>query len=243
MEFPKNDSPFILNNIDEVSEFSNRLDLYMNQKNGFALSYINLPNFYKYCLTIGESGGRLFAAALDLKITFVMLYMDDHGSGISESGFKFSGDNAITCSEEEFIRKCDMLYYYSNFIYRFRAFFDKLMGLLFLLFIPEEYDKYRKAKSRKQYFRDNFKNIPIVDNNLSNCIYNNIETFDNEFRTAEVHDTGTIRKDIYSETIFYKTKILKLIEYWNWLVTLLAYCERVFQAKFNESNSQNEGEE
>ena len=166
----ENNTPFKLNDIKEVQEFSNRLDLYMKKVTGSTLTYIDLPKFFQYCLSNKENGGRIFTAVLDLKITFVMLYKDIFCTGATESGFKFSKENAIKCGEEEFIRKCEMQYYYSNFIYRFRAFFDKYMGLLFLIYKPEEYNNYRHAKSRKKYFKDNFKNISQVDNSLSDTL-------------------------------------------------------------------------
>jgi hypothetical protein len=84
------------------------------------------------------------------------------------------------------------------FVLRYRAIWDKLMGVVLLLLEPENYQKYCKSKSRKKYFCDLLKKKggqwPIYAQGVSDTI----ETFDSRFRTAEAHGSGKLKKLIFN---------------------------------------------
>jgi len=134
---------FKLNSQEEVKLFQDRLNKYVSQRAQVALPHISLVDAYEV-LQSRKDGGRVFSALLDLQINFSLIFYDIHSTG-SIWNKKFSkskpSGTSVLDSEEIFSGKMDIHRYFSSFILRYRALFDKLMGLLILTYSPDEYDK------------------------------------------------------------------------------------------------------
>lgn len=87
---------------------------------------------------------------------------------------------------------------YSCFILRYRALWDKLMGFLVLLFKPNEYERFTKAKSRKNCFIKIAKEINCISEIFLLQIENILKDVDEKFRTQEAHGTGSLRNYTFS---------------------------------------------
>src|SRR5690606_17453071 len=130
----------------------------------------------------------------------------------------------------------------TSFTYRCRAFWDKYMGLLVLIYSPNEYEKYCKAKSRKKKFQslsNEWISFPIelqeslIQTLQQHPFYNElkgkniyptpfldilltfIDQLDNKYRTAEAHGTGAIRKWSLSMLPAEQSQDFALFSHWN----------------------------
>ena len=86
-----------------------------------------------------------------------------------------------------------------GFVLRYRALWDKIMGLLVVLLVPDRYEAFVKADSLKREF------LKVVGPTLALDVVENsiamVQEFDDDFRTAEAHGSGRLRKLIYTDTI------------------------------------------
>jgi len=210
--------PFTLKNREEVSKFEMVLQSYCS-KYKCELPHISLENAHDF-LQHSEHGGRIFSALLDIKLNFIIVLQDMHEAGAIWNN-NFSKDKikevSILDIKELFIAKMEIHRFNSNFILRYRAVWDKIMGLLILLLSPEKYDSFCKSKSKKK----SFKKITLESKSLSEEFITNIlkslENFDNKFRTAEAHGTGSLRKWSFNMDEMSESPLLELLGYWNLL--------------------------
>ena len=222
---------FKLNNEEEVKLFSERLDGFQKSMIVHSLPYIDLNVAFKNLQEYSE-GGRLFTALLDLKLNFVMLNIDSSKAGGTWNQYfskgKFEGGSVLD-NQMKFNGKAEMQYYHGNFIPRYRAIWDKIMGILILMFKSESYDKYRRARSRKKEFEKLCKNIPQIPDEFAENIIKGIADFDHSFRTPEVHGTGTIRKWSFTMYSLHETPLIEFGKYWNWLLPILSEIDRILK--------------
>lgn len=220
---------FKLNSIEEVKLFSERLDAFQKNKLGHSLHYIDLATAFSKLQNYPQ-GGRLFTALLDLKLSLVMLNFDmTKAGGIWNQNFskgKFEGGTVLD-NQGKFDGKAEIQYYHANFVPRYRAFWDKIMGLLVLLFDSDNYDKFRRAKSRKKEFEKLCKEIPQIPDEFVTNILNGLSDFDQNFRTPEIHGTGVIRKWSFTMFALHETPLVDFIKYWNWLLPMLTEIDRI----------------
>jgi hypothetical protein len=222
---------FKLSNSHEVNLFSERLDNFLKNKIGQKCTYIDLNLAYEKLQGYSD-GGRLFTALLDLKLNFAMLDIDSTmASGTWNQYFskgKFEGGSVLE-NQLIFNGKTEIHYYHTNFIPRYRAIWDKIMGILILIFKPEKYDNYRRARSRKKEFEKLCKDIPQIPDVLLQNIFTGLSEFDNNFRTPEIHGTGSIRKWSFTTFAIQKTPLIDFGKYWNWLLLILSEIDRLIE--------------
>lgn len=222
---------FKLNNSEEVKLFCDRLDNFHKSKIGHALPYIDLNVAFEK-LQGYSVGGKLFTALLDLKINFVMLHIDSMKAGVTWNNYFSKGKlegGSVLDDQQKFNGKAEMQYFYGNFIPRYRAIWDKLMGILILLFQSESYDKFRRAKSRKKEFEKLCKEIPQIPEEFVANVIKGISDFDQKFRTPEVHGTGKIRKWSFTMFTLNETPLIDITKYWNWLLPNLSEIDRLLK--------------
>lgn len=75
-----NATTFSLSTREEVLRFEELLHRYIEAQTQLPLKHISLVDAYDKTLT-RENGGRIFAALLDIQITFFLLYLDMHMAG------------------------------------------------------------------------------------------------------------------------------------------------------------------
>jgi hypothetical protein len=222
---------FSLKNREEVEKFENLLSQYIAQRAQFALSHISLVNAYDV-LQEREDGGKIFTALLDIQINFMLLYCDSHSVGATWNQFFSKGKlegGSVLDSQAKFFGKMDIHRFNTSYILRYRALWDKLMGFLVLLFAPNEYERFCKSKSKKKSFRK----IALGVNELSDEFVSNLENmlskFDNEFRTAEAHGTGVLRKYSFTMEAMHQNPQIELIGYWNMVNDFISKIGNMFK--------------
>ena len=145
------DQEFKLNDKSEVIRFNELLENYVYDEIHISFSAISLPAWFDKCMAI-EQGGRLFAALFDLKITVAFLFIDSLKAAPDGDSMNRRDDIDILSNPVLFKKKMKMLHENIDLVMRYRAFYDKFMGVLVLAFCPDEYDSFVKADSRKKEF-------------------------------------------------------------------------------------------
>ncbi len=167
---------------------------------------IDLRNLFTRCSEI-ENGNRKYIAIHDFFINLVLLTLDI-SEAVSIWNNYFSKRNtfdidmvnkSIFDDENVFIGKLELHRAVTSYIFRFRALWDKIMGLYFLIYKEVEYEKFINAKSKQRNFIKCFKDSKLVDPQVLSYIENELVDFDNQYRTAEAHNTGKIRKATFKE--------------------------------------------
>jgi len=210
---------FILNNRDDVIKFERSARDYSSSQFQIAVQHISLVDAFDYC-QYREDGSRLFAAFLDVFINFTLLYADMHTASKTWnarfSKGKLEGGSILDCNER-FVGKMEIHRYFSSFILRYRAFWDKLMGLLVFLYAPQNYDRFVSADSRRSKFAGCVEGVPQVPIEFVQFLKTTLTEFDNKFRTPEAHGTGALRKWTLTMDGMGENPQLELIGYWNFV--------------------------
>ena len=162
-----------------------------------------------------EGANRLFAAAYDLEITFLFMEVDTcEAAGTHNLQFapgRAHEDSVPLLDDAAFGGKMDNLGHLTAFALRCRAFWDKVMGVLFLLCEPAKYEAFTRASRRKRFFAKNAAEWPdppphllrfLEDSNFRGLdpnprfphILERVMEHLDGIRTAEAHGTGTLRK-------------------------------------------------
>lgn len=231
---------FKLENLKEVKQFEKNLSQYCEVNCHFGYSpYLGLEDWYKYCIVQNEIGGKIFTSILDMKFHFIFLDFDMVKAIKSwERIFKDRESVNIIEDYSSFEETIKILEHFSNYVLRYRAIWDKLMGLIVLLDVPEKSDSFRSSKSRKKSFRklcNEFKGKIKVDGER---LVKFLEDFDNEYRTPEAHGTGKMRKWIldpskYRNFYFDNPSYKLTTEYWNTLIYFIGDIEiRILNKKY-----------
>ena len=145
---------FILGSREEVVAFEMMLDSYSTQNFQTSLQHISLVEAYDY-LKNRQDGSRVFAAILDLRISLILVFSDIVSMGAVWNRFFSKGKlegGSVLDNTTKFNGKMDIHRFNTSFVLRYRALWDKVMGLLILMDAPLHYDQFMKAGSRKKEF-------------------------------------------------------------------------------------------
>ncbi len=248
MDFEK----FSLNSREEVETFETYLYEYVGQKSQFSIQHFSLAKAYDIFQST-ENGNRIFVALLDITINYVLLWSDCVSVGSVWNKYFSKGKlegGTILDSQAKFFGKMEIHRFNSSFILRYRGLWDKIMGFLVLLFACEKYDGFYNSKSKKK----SFKKIIIEMNELPSeyreflkkfledplTKFDNLATFDNKFRTSEVHGTGALRKYSFTMQSMSENPQIELIGYWNivnWFITKIDEMLEIYTIKIIQQNS------
>lgn len=99
-------------------------------------------------MVLKENGPKLFAALLDLKITIAFLFIDGVKYAPDFNALNRKDGTNILENEALFNKKMKMLHHNIDLAIRYRAFYDKFMGVTVMLQNPSKYEEYNKAKIR-----------------------------------------------------------------------------------------------
>lgn len=227
---------FSLKNREEVESFENLLAQYTKTRGQLSLSHISLTSVYD-ALQEREDGGKVFTAILDIQINFMLLYCDSHSVGATWNQLfskgKFEGGSVLD-NPVKFFGKMDIHRFNTSYILRYRALWDKLMGFLILLFVPNEYDRFCKSKSKKKSFKKIAHGVPQLTDEFVLSLENMLQKFDNEFRTAEAHGTGVLRKYSFTMESMHQNPQIELVGYWNMLNDFIAKIGGMFKQNNND---------
>lgn len=217
---------FTLESREEVERFEALLGEYCQARTQMALSHISLVKAWDQ-LHQREDGGRVFTALLDLYLTLHLIEFDMSSVGGTWNSLFSKGKlegGSILDSQSKFFGKMDIHRFATSYVLRYRAIWDKLMGFFILYFAPKEYDSFCKSKSKKKAFRNIASAVSALPNEFVTAILDRIEEFDNNFRTAEAHGTGIVRKWALTMEGMEDNPFIELFGHWN---VLNAVCHTV----------------
>lgn len=215
---------FSLSSRDEVIRFEELLESYSSDRAQMPLRHISLLEAYDRLINI-KDGARLFSALLDIRINIALLYLDTHAVGATWNAFfskgKLEGGSVLE-AENKFFGKMDIHRFNSSFVLRYRAIWDKIMGLIVLLNCPDEYERFSSARSRKKVFAKIASTHGLLDAETILTLSKLLTEFDRKFRTPEAHGTGALRKYSFLMESLANNPQIELIEYWNVVNSFLA---------------------
>ena len=140
-------------------------------------------NIYKYSRVHSKDdriNGKLLNAYIDLELTYLFMMKDSLLAGGTHNRLHDKGKTALRSVLDDFelfSGKVDILYALSAFSFRMRAFWDKYMGVLFLLYENKKYDNYVDAPSRKKFFMRHAQEWPEISVHLRKCLTNVVRTW------------------------------------------------------------------
>ncbi len=222
---------FKLETREDVEQFEALMLQYAETRSQSALDHIPLVKAWDY-LHHREDGVRVFTALLDVYLNLHMVHLDlITVGGTWNSNFskgKLEGGSVLD-SREKFFGKMDIHRYASSFILRYRAIWDKIMGLFLLLLSPGAYDKFSKSKSKKKSFRDAASKAGGIPQDFVADLLSSLEKFDNVFRTPEAHGTGALRKWSLTMEGLENNPMIELIKHWNLLNQTMLTLGKMFR--------------
>lgn len=142
-------------------------------------------------------GARIFVSLFDLQLSRIFLNEDLHVitevlnqdlNGCRSSRQLLFNDLGFFSERVDFHRAC------TNFVLRYRALWDKIMGTLILLLCSEEYHKFWSKHSRLKAFLNIMREARALPEQECRKIDECVTEFNNRFRTAEAHGSGILRK-------------------------------------------------
>jgi len=225
----------------EIKKFEEYFDKYEISTSERHLKHLSLIVISKV-LETEEDSGRAFTSFLDMKLSFSHTYRDLMNiRSVWNENFskgKLEGGSFLD-SQEKFDKKMDMHYYFTSFVLRYRAVWDKVMGFILLIMAEdEEYKKFEKARSRKKAFKKSAE-ISGIPKEFYEEIIEKLEKFDNTFRTAEAHGTGVLRKFIFDMTSMTDNKQEELLLYWNFLNETIDKIGKLLEEHVNKNEETN----
>jgi len=215
---------FSLNSREEVIRFEQLLDDYSSNHAQLSLRHVSLIEAYDRLIN-RKDGARLFYALLDIQINIVLLFLDTHAVGAiwnaSFSKGKLEGGSVLE-SEDKFFGKMDIHRFNSSYVLRYRAIWDKIMGLIILIYSPGEYERFSGSSSKKKTFEKIANTHGFLDADTVLGLKNLLTEFDDKFRTAEAHGTGSLRKYSFLMESLADNPQIELIGFWNSVNSFLA---------------------
>ena len=129
--------PFPLGTKAQVEGFEHYLHSYVKARTGFdSLSHFSLVRVHEALLE-DTSGGRIFAAMVDLRISLALLEQHTIALGRLQNNSIPDGEvEAFIDDEASFLARMEIHDHANAFVLRFRSIWDKITGILVLRFEP-----------------------------------------------------------------------------------------------------------
>ncbi len=191
-ELQQTTATFSITSLEEAEKFTEQLSRYGEVTSAPYDVRVHIQNIYKYSRVHSKEdriNGKLLNAYIDLELTYLFMMKDMLSAVSIHNRLKDTGkidSNSVFEDYELFFGKMNILYSLSAFSFRIRAFWDKYMGVLFLIYENQKYEKYIKAKSKKSFFIRHAKNWPEISPNLQNCLTNIVRTWLIHLKKMEV---------------------------------------------------------
>jgi hypothetical protein len=181
---------FKVNSAQEARQFDEFLVEYQESKKASAITHISLEQVFTVIKGHPEEG-RLVAYFIELQLQLALLNCD-----ICEIADLVNQKKHFhtLLEKDSFSHRVSLLRANSDFIFRYRAIWDKIMGIFILLHVPNQYENFIDAKSRKKKFKEFAKATDLIHQSFVDHVINTTELFDERYRTNEVHGSGSARK-------------------------------------------------
>ena len=179
----KDTQTFRISSLQEAEDFAAYISRYGEKFSPGYNVYDHIRNIYNYSRVHSTSdriNGKLLNAYVDLELTYLFMMKDslltrDTHNRLHDTGK--IGTGPVLDDFELFSGKMDILYSLSSFSFRIRAFWDKYIGILFLLYENQKYEIYIKARSRKAFFIRHARQWPEISVHLRKCLTNIVRTW------------------------------------------------------------------
>jgi hypothetical protein len=229
---------FTLKSRDEVLRFEELLEQYVTARSHFAPNHLSLATVYDQ-LQGREDGGKIFTALLDIQINFMILHLDMSAvGGTWNSTFskgKLEGGSVLD-SADKFFGKMEIHRFNTSFVLRYRAIWDKLMGLMVMIFCPKDYEAFASAKSRKKAFAKIAEREKWGEGEFHKSIATLLTKFDDTFRTPEAHGTGALRKYSFTMDSLLQNPQGELVGYWNAVNGFISNLGKAFNSNIDKQS-------
>jgi hypothetical protein len=222
---------FTLDSREEVARFEDLLGMYATARGQFSPRHLSLVEAYDY-LRDRQDGGRVFSAVLDIQINYMLLYLDTHSVGATWNGLFSKGKlegGSILDSPEKFFGKMDIHRFNTSYVLRYRAIWDKVMGLMILLYAADTYDAFAKSKSKRRTFVKLAEQRKFATSQFITKLNEIVTAFDDTFRTSEAHGTGVLRKYSFTMDSMADNPQIHLLGFWNAMIDLIAEVGTIFR--------------
>lgn len=188
---------FRLRDCEETVRFERLLDEYRQRRGLHPYRHLPLAQAHKVLFDHPE-GGRLFVSLFDIQLSRTFLNEDLNAiSDVLNRDIRErrSSDQSILVDPDFFAERVDLHRACTNFVLRYRALWDKIMGVLILLLLSsKEYDKFCGEPSRLKKFGKIMRRTNALPEDECQKIEKCVTDFNNRFRTAEAHGSGILRK-------------------------------------------------
>lgn len=187
---------FQLRNSEETARFEQLLDEYRQRRGLHPYRHLPLAQAHKVLVEHPE-GGRLFVSLFDIQLSRTFLNEDLNTiSDVLNRDIRErrSSEQSILADANFFVERVDFHRACTNFVLRYRALWDKTMGVLILLLCSNKYDRFDKAASRQKEFGKIMNETDALPTNECQKIKKCVMDFNDRFRTAEAHGSGILRK-------------------------------------------------
>lgn len=187
---------FQLRDREETVRFERLLDEYRQRRGLHPYRHLPLAHAHEVLVEHPE-GGRLFVSLFDIQLSRTFLNEDLNiiTDVLNRDIHKRrSSDQSILADSDFFAERVELHRACTNFVLRYRALWDKIMGVLILLLCSKEYNKFWHERSRLQAFGKIMRKTKALPEAECKKIEKCVTDFNNRFRTAEAHGPGILRK-------------------------------------------------
>ena len=179
----ENPETFKISSLQEAERFAAYVSRYGDSASlGYDIrdQFRDIYNYSRVHSTSDRVNGKLLNAYIDLELTYLFMMKDSMIAGGIQNRLHEAGKTVLGSVLDDFdlfSGKMDILYSLSAFSFRIRAFWDKYLGVLFLLYEDRKYEKYVKASSRKAFFVRHAREWPDISVHVRKCLTNIVRTW------------------------------------------------------------------
>lgn len=128
-----------------------------------------------------------------MQINFLLLYLDLHSIDATWNQLLSKGKlqaGALFGSKTKFYGTMEIHRFSSAYVFRYRALWEKLMGLMILIYAPDEYESFSSAKSKKLRFQKLAEKHQFAEEQFLNKLGELLNRFDNAFPGDPAYGNG-----------------------------------------------------
>ena len=221
--------PLEIRNKDDAARFDRVLRKHQEAVGAPPLNHLSLEAVHQALIHNGN-GGQIFSFALEIQIQFAFLNCDlcRIMDLVGEENLE-KVDPQYGHSDEFFVHRVGVHQANSNFVFRYRAIWDKIMCISILLLVPDEFQRFMSARSRKRSFGKVLNRMGMSNSTLLRLIEDSLTEFDQRYRTGEAHGSGTTRKWSYSADLGMGSPQADMHWAWNDLNGVIAELGNLFR--------------
>lgn len=206
-----------LNTREDVARFEEFFDKYLAIRTHSPIERLSLTEAFDH-LQDRPDGGKIFSMLLDIHVNFLFLFLDIHSVDTTWNQLQAKGklDNgSIFNSKTKFYGKMEIHRFHTAYVLRYRDLWEKLMGLMVALYVPDEYESFANAKSKRMRFQKLAEKHRFADPQFLKKLGELLTSFDLAFPNADAigmdsrHDFSIVMENLDSNPQ------VQLSKFWN----------------------------